>query len=108
VRRPKTLQGYLPHLRKALGDGVLVTRNGGCVLTADHVDAERFAALAADGRLALADGNAAAARAQSGSALTLWRGEPLADMAYEPFVKGEVARLEEARLAALEDRIDAD
>jgi hypothetical protein len=30
------------------------------------------------------------------------------DLAFEPFAQGEVARLEEARLAALEDRIDAD
>ena len=41
-------------------------------------------------------------------ALGLWRGEPLADLAYEPFAQGEIARLEEARLAALEDRIEAD
>ena len=42
------------------------------------------------------------------AALGLWRGEPLADLAYEPFAQGEIARLEEARLAAVEDRIEAD
>jgi hypothetical protein len=34
----------------------------------------------------------------------LWRGEPLADFAYEPFAQGDIARLREARLAVLEDR----
>ena len=41
-------------------------------------------------------------------ALALWRGPPLADLAYEPFLQGEIARLEELRLAAIEQRIDAD
>ena len=40
--------------------------------------------------------------------MALWRGPPLADFAYEPFAQTAIARLEEARLAALEDRIDAD
>src|SRR5207248_10357834 len=40
--------------------------------------------------------------------LALWRGQALADFAYEPFAQGEPARLEEERLAALENRIDAD
>ena len=38
----------------------------------------------------------------------MWRGEPLADFAYERFAQGEIARLEQARLGALEDRIDAE
>ena len=37
----------------------------------------------------------------------MWRGPPLADLAYEGFAD-PVARLEEERLGALEDRIDAD
>ena len=61
----KTLQGYVSHLRKALGDEVLFTRGGGYLLAAapGQVDAERFEAIAADGRRALADGDAARARA---------------------------------------------
>ena len=47
-------------------------------------------------------------RAACGRRSALWRGPPLADFAYEPFAQSEIARLEEARLAALEDRIDAD
>ena len=42
------------------------------------------------------------------SALALWRGPPLSDFASEPFAQGEIARLEELRLAALEERIEAD
>ena len=41
-------------------------------------------------------------------ALALWRGPPLVDFAYEPWAQAEIGRLEELRLAALEDRIDAD
>ena len=41
-------------------------------------------------------------------ALALWRGPPLADFAYEPWAQGEIDRLEELHLAALQDRIDAD
>ena len=100
----------MSHLRKALGDDVLLTRGGGYLLAAapGQVDAERFDVMAADGRRALADGDAARARELLDGALGLWRGEPLADLAYEPFAQREIARLNEARLAALEDRIEAD
>ena len=110
VTAAKTLQGYVSHLRKALGDEVLLTRAGGYLLVAasGQVDADRFEAMAADARRALSDGDAARAREVLDGAMGLWRGEPLADLAYEPFAQGEIARLEEARLSALEDRIDAD
>ena len=106
----KTLQGYVSHLRKALGNGVLVTRAGGYVLeaTPDQVDADRFEANVGEARRALAAGDTARARKLLNSALGLWRGEALADLAYEPFAQREAARLEEERLGALEDRIDAD
>ena len=48
----------------------------------------------------------AAERSREG--LDLWRGAPLADFAFEEFAEPEIARLEELRLGALEDRIDAD
>jgi YVTN family beta-propeller protein len=106
----KTLQGYVSHLRKSLGNGVVVTRGGGYMLAVspDQVDAERFEAMVADGRVALADDDALRARELLCSALELWRGDALADLAYEPFAQGEIGRLEEARLRALEDRIDTD
>jgi streptogramin lyase len=41
-------------------------------------------------------------------AQALWRGEPLADFAYDSFAQEEIRRLEELRLSALEERIAAD
>ena len=73
-----------------------------------QVDAVRFEALGAEGRRALAGGDAARAKERLCSALGLWRGEPLADFAYEPFAQAAIGRLLEARLAAVEDRIEAD
>lgn len=54
------------------------------------------------------EGDARSAAERLGEGLALWRGPPLADFAYERFARAEIARLEEARLAAFEDRIDAD
>ncbi len=106
----KTVQVYVSNLRKALGGGLLVTRGGGYVLQAEaaDVDVECFRALVADGRRALSASDAQGAAEALREALGLWRGPPLADFAYEPFAQREIARLEEARVAALEDRIDAD
>jgi DNA-binding SARP family transcriptional activator/WD40 repeat protein len=106
----KTLRVYVSNLRKALGDGSLVTRGHGYLLTPkpDQVDVDRFERLAAEGRAALERGDALAARERLRAALALWRGSALADFCYEPFAGPEIARLEEARLSALEDRIDAD
>ena len=41
------------------------------------------------------------------AALSLWRGAPLADLAYEPFAQAEIARLEDLRVAAAEQAIEA-
>ena len=41
-------------------------------------------------------------------ALQLWRGPPLGDFAYEPFAQNEAARLEELRLTAIEERMEAE
>jgi DNA-binding SARP family transcriptional activator len=106
----KTLQGYVSHLRKALGADVLLTRGGGYLLAAspDQIDAACFEAMVADASHELVVGDPSDARELLVSALGLWRGGALADLAYEPFAQSEIARLEEARLAALEDRIEVD
>ena len=106
----KTLQVYVSNLRKALDEGVLLTRAGGYVLETGEngLDVARFEVLAGEGRRALAAGRPDVAVARLREALELWRGPPLADFAYEAFAQGERARLEETRLAALEDRIDAE
>jgi len=106
----KTVQVYVSNLRKALGDGLLVTRGHGYMLQTEpgQVDLDRFEMLVAEGRRALQAGDPRGASDRLREALGLWRGPPLADFAYAPFARGETVRLEEARLAALEDRIDAD
>ena len=40
--------------------------------------------------------------------LGLWRGPPLADFSYDAFAQGEIRRLEELRLTATEERIEAE
>jgi DNA-binding SARP family transcriptional activator len=104
------LQGYVSALRKALGPGVIVTRAPGYSLEArrDLVDVHRFESLAATGADALAEGDATRAAQLLRQALALWRGEPLADLDSVEFVQLERLRLEELRLGALADRIDAD
>jgi YVTN family beta-propeller protein len=106
----KTVQVYVSRLRRALGDGVVVTRGGGYALelNGESVDADRFSRLADEGRSALDDGDPRRARETLTAALDLWRGPPLADLSYEPFAQNEAARLEELRLVALENRAEAD
>ncbi len=100
------LQNYVSQLRKALGPEVIVTRDPGYVLeaTAEQTDLGRFERLVAEAR-----GEDANARAEKlREALGLWRGPPLADLAYESFTGLEVARLEELRASAQADLVDAE
>jgi DNA-binding SARP family transcriptional activator len=92
----KTLQVYISQLRKALGPDRVETAHGGYRLRIDagEVDADRFEQLVADGR--------------PRDALALWRGPALVDVRGEHFARAAAERLEEARLAAIEDRIDAE
>ena len=105
----KIVQGYVSNLRRVLGDGWLVTRGHGYLLQAEpgQTDVGRFESLLGEGRRALVGGDPGRAAAQLGEALALWRGAPLADFAYEPFAQAEIARLEELRLVAVEERIEA-
>ena len=57
---------------------------------------------------ALADVDPAAASVVLGESLALWRGRAFEDFTYEAFAQGEIARLEELRLEAVELRVDAD
>jgi YVTN family beta-propeller protein len=106
----KTVQVYISRLRKELGEGVVLTRGGGYLLDIEpeQIDAVRFERLAHDGMSALERREPSGARALLGEALDLWRGPALDDLAYEEFAQGEIARLEELRLATLEERIEAD
>ena len=106
----KALQVQVSRLRRALEADVLRTLPGGYLLEVDpaEFDLRRFEDLAAAGRELLAHGDAAAARGTLNEALELWRGTPLTEFAANPLARREAARLEELRLSALEDRIDAD
>ncbi|HTU29818.1 MAG TPA: BTAD domain-containing putative transcriptional regulator [Solirubrobacteraceae bacterium] len=110
ARAAKTVQVYISRLRKQLPAGLLETRGQSYALAidADQLDANVFERLVEQGRSALAAGEPAAAKDQIERALALWRGPALSDFTYEPFAQAEIARLEEARLAAIEDRLDAD
>jgi DNA-binding SARP family transcriptional activator len=104
------LQVYVSRLRKLLGPELLVTQAPGYVLRVDpdQVDVRRFEGLVARAREARSLGRTEEAASLLHSALGLWRGPALADLSFEPFAQAEIGRLEELRLAALEDRIDAD
>ncbi|HEX6789335.1 MAG TPA: AfsR/SARP family transcriptional regulator, partial [Gaiellaceae bacterium] len=97
-------------LRRLLDEETLVTRPGGYVVYADpsRLDVAEFEALVMEGRSALRDGHPSSAAASFRSALALFRGQPLADLAVLDFVQPEARRLEELRVSALMDRIDAD
>jgi DNA-binding SARP family transcriptional activator len=100
---------YVSRLRRSLGE-VLVARPPGYVLAVEpeRLDVARFETRLAEGRELRHRGDAAAAAVALREALGQFRGEPLADLAFEPFLQGEIGRLAELRLGALEERLQAD
>jgi DNA-binding SARP family transcriptional activator/pimeloyl-ACP methyl ester carboxylesterase len=101
------IHGHISALRKLLGADRIGTHSAGYRLRVDagELDMHRFEALLAQARQ---QGDPEQRRMELREALELWRGEPLADLRYEGFAQPEIARLAELRVAALEDRIDAD
>ena len=73
-----------------------------------ELDLALFERLLADGRRQLEEAEPRRAAATLRDALALWRGEPFADVAFESFAQAEIARLRELRIAAIEDRVEAD
>jgi WD40 repeat protein/DNA-binding SARP family transcriptional activator/tRNA A-37 threonylcarbamoyl transferase component Bud32 len=102
------LQAYVSRLRKAIGSGRLEGRPPGYVLHADpdEVDALRFERLVRQAR-ERAGRDLKAVASLLDEAFALWRGTPFEELADEPSLRSEVARLEELHLAAAEGRIDA-
>jgi DNA-binding SARP family transcriptional activator/class 3 adenylate cyclase len=92
----KALQVHVSQLRKLLGKDQLETKAPGYLLRVEPeaLDLERFQRLREDGEL--------------DEALSLWRGPPLAEFAYQRFAQAEIVRLQELRLGALEERIERD
>jgi YVTN family beta-propeller protein len=108
-----SLNVYVSRLRKLLASSgsrtQLATRAHGYVLdVADELDLRRFEQLVADAKRAAGDGDAGRASDLLRDALALWRGPALADLSEEPFAKVEQGRLEELRLRAFEERLEAD
>ena len=114
----KAVQVYVSQLRKSLrarhGQGeeepILVTRSPGYMIrvAAGQLDADCFEELVDQGRQELAARRARRAAQVLLEALALWRGPALADFASDGFAQSEIARLEEARISAVEERIEAD
>src|SRR5438105_2676379 len=101
-----SVHNFVSQLRKSLGVDAILTRPPGYLIRVEpgqldlarvreHVDAAR----AADPHGRARHLNAA---------LALWRGEPLAELAYEPFAQSEIARLVELRLALFEEWAEAE
>jgi DNA-binding SARP family transcriptional activator/tetratricopeptide (TPR) repeat protein len=112
----KTVQVHVSRLRKAIPAGAdgaaaaaLLTREHGYELRLDpeRLDAHRFERLVAKGREELAAGRPRGAVAALEEGLSLWRGPALADLAYEPFAQREIARLEDLRVSAVEQLMEA-
>jgi DNA-binding SARP family transcriptional activator len=104
------VQGYVSHLRKALGKNAIETHGPGYVLhLADRMlDLRQFERLAHEGSRALADGQAAVAAERLAEALALWRGPAVADLADEAGIQPLAARLDELRALARERHLEAE
>lgn len=105
------VQSYVSALRRALPEGAgeaIETRSPGYVLApgAGRVDVVRFDELTVEGRRAAAEGDHRSAARALREALALWRGPALGGVGGA--LRSEAARLEEARQAALEERISAE
>ena len=108
------LRVYVSRLRKLLSaaghERMLVTHPSAYQLDApdDALDVVRFQVLADQGRAAMAAGDAARARELLRAATALWRGAAYQDIAGTPSAEAESVRLEESRLEAVEDCVEAE
>jgi DNA-binding SARP family transcriptional activator len=105
----KMVHIYVSQLRKVLTSGALQTRPPGYRLEAapEAVDLLRFERLRNEGRQALTAGDAVTAAERLAAACALWRGPALGEFS-EPFAAAAATHLDELRLVAVEDRVDAE
>ena len=113
----KALQVCVSRLRRALA-GDLASRRGELIETREHgyrlrldpdsLDTHRFEQLLAEGRSELSVRRPRHAAAALEAALSLWRGPPLGDLSYEQFAQLEIGRLNELRVGALEELVEAE
>jgi DNA-binding SARP family transcriptional activator/tetratricopeptide (TPR) repeat protein len=102
----KSVHVYVSHLRRSLGADAIATRPPGYELRLEpgQLDLYRFERL----REEAAHAGPATAAATLRKALALWRGPAFADFTYDAFAQATIARLQELRLAALEECIEAE
>jgi DNA-binding SARP family transcriptional activator len=100
------LHNGISQLRKLLGQDAIARRAPGYLLKTGpgQLDLAEFERLCERARSEAPPERAATLR----EALALWRGEPLADLAFEECVQGEIRHLQERRLNTLEERIGAE
>jgi DNA-binding SARP family transcriptional activator/ABC-type transport system substrate-binding protein/streptogramin lyase len=106
-----SLDVQISRLRKAFApEQLLQTRSNGYVLEIkpEQLDIVQFEHLLEGGKEANVAGRHAEALVALEAGLGLWRGAPLADLAYEDFARAEIERLEELRLVATEERVEAE
>ena len=106
----KMLHNQVSALRQALGRNGRIETQGSAYrlnIGPGERDLDRFEELVARGRTEL-EGDPQQAAEAFRRALELWRGPALSDLAYEQFAQPEIARLEERRWAAFEERVDAE
>ena len=101
-----SLQNQVHALRRILGPEVIERQPAGYVahVGPEQLDLTRFERLVAESRRAQPKERAGKLR----EALACWRGPALVEFPTEPFAQHEINRLEEERLTALEERIEAE
>ena len=109
----QSLQNYVMRLRHTLGEAGwarISTQPRGYLIRVGpgELDLSRFGALLEAARSAARDGSWDIAAERARAALTLWRGEPLADVESELLASREVPKLAELRLQAQETALEAE
>jgi peptide/nickel transport system substrate-binding protein len=106
----QSLDAYLYRLRKLLGHDRLTRQATGYLLRVEpgELDVDRFESLVLSAAQMADAGDSAGAARGLRDALGIWRGPALADVLFQPFAGVDARQLEERRLGALEERIDAD
>ena len=102
----KVLQTYVSQLRRTFGRDVIRSVPAAYELRADvgSLDLLRFQQLVGNAR----DVGPAEANGRLREALSLWRGQPLAEFASESWAQSEIGRLEELHIEAVQQRIETD
>ena len=103
----RSIQVYVSRLKKVFGDGRIASIDPGYRLRVEEgeLDADRFTALAADARATTMSSPTEALRTFD-SALALWRGPALSDLAEDPGIRSRSVPFDEERMAVVEDRFD--